>query len=597
MGTQNSQRVDSRVNKLLVLVLIFVAVWVVSLGVCETTTNVIEVTVPDYLVKKIGGWDYVEIPGGEDYLVEGMPIVPCYSVTVDYPKGIRVQRVFILERSEMTIVTNLNLSTATETEYLPRGAELPSSTEDGWYPDKDYFWKTWVNSDGSSTLLIAMLPLYYNTRTSEVRFYRKYVFNIIYIYTSISIVEISIDKPICDPGENITAEVVVVNREGAEDIIVSSLIKRYGSEEVVHGLPLWKLVALSGEASFALTWSTNGIPTGDYYLEVMLNDTAGNWLGTRTQNFRVGRPFLNVTNFYVTPKNFDIGQEVEVVMEVLNIGSTSISCRCFFNILESGARLSSLQQDVYLLEPSKSHKFTYTWNTSSAVKGKIYYIVAYVSYDGQTTTPMSAIVSTNLFPIARISFSPQKAGIGEVVAFDASGSFDPDGELKSFFWDFGDGTNASSSRTTHCYYEPGFYEVMLTVMDKDGACNSTRGIINVVMSYVLNVSSNIEVVLRGAGIYKEGDEVTLSAPTYVTMSGLLGLLGAKYNFVAWSGPFNSTENTINITFSGYEPKLEFKAIYVEDYSLAILIVAILSLIFAAITSIVMFRRKRRTIAT
>jgi hypothetical protein len=134
-------------------------------------------------------------------------------------------------------------------------------------------------------------------------------------------------------------------------------------------------------------------------------------------------------------------------------------------------------------------------------------------------------------------------------------------------------------------------------MDNDGACNSTWDIINVVMSYTLNVSSNIKVDLSGAGICKEGDEITLSAPTYVTVSGLLGLLGVKYKFAGWSGSFNSAENTINITFSGYEPKFEFKAIYVEDHSSVILTATILALIFVVITGIVLRRRKGGAVAT
>jgi hypothetical protein len=75
-------------NKLRALMLlVFVAVWIVTLGVCEMPTNVIEVTVPDYVVKKIGGWDYVEIPGGADYLVEGdanSSLLFCYN---RLPKG------------------------------------------------------------------------------------------------------------------------------------------------------------------------------------------------------------------------------------------------------------------------------------------------------------------------------------------------------------------------------------------------------------------------------------------------------------------------------------------------------------------------------
>lgn len=57
------------------------------------------------------------------------------------------------------------------------------------------------------------------------------------------------------------------------------------------------------------------------------------------------------------------------------------------------------------------------------------------------------------------------------VIFDASLSFDPDGEIVSYYWDFGDGENSgyiSSEKTTHFYKAPGMYTVTLTVTDNDG---------------------------------------------------------------------------------------------------------------------------------
>lgn len=52
--------------------------------------------------------------------------------------------------------------------------------------------------------------------------------------------------------------------------------------------------------------------------------------------------------------------------------------------------------------------------------------------------------------------------------FDASSSFDPDGTIVAFLWDFGDGEVAEGAVVRHVYEEPGVYEVVLFVEDDAG---------------------------------------------------------------------------------------------------------------------------------
>jgi len=47
-------------------------------------------------------------------------------------------------------------------------------------------------------------------------------------------------------------------------------------------------------------------------------------------------------------------------------------------------------------------------------------------------------------------------------------SFDLDGEITDYSWDFGDGTTGSGKTTTHVYSSTGTYKVRLTVTDNDG---------------------------------------------------------------------------------------------------------------------------------
>lgn len=75
--------------------------------------------------------------------------------------------------------------------------------------------------------------------------------------------------------------------------------------------------------------------------------------------------------------------------------------------------------------------------------------------------------------VAKVGFHPYETGdeatlnIGEGMRFFAEGSNDPDGSIKSYLWDFGDGVTEETAekQTHHVYGETGEYTASLTVTD------------------------------------------------------------------------------------------------------------------------------------
>ena len=80
---------------------------------------------------------------------------------------------------------------------------------------------------------------------------------------------------------------------------------------------------------------------------------------------------------------------------------------------------------------------------------------------------------TNNEPIAIIQVSPTIELIGVNITFNASNSFDPDGDNLTFLWDFKDGITSNKKLISHNYKTPGSYDITLTVEDQKGGSDTT----------------------------------------------------------------------------------------------------------------------------
>lgn len=68
-------------------------------------------------------------------------------------------------------------------------------------------------------------------------------------------------------------------------------------------------------------------------------------------------------------------------------------------------------------------------------------------------------------PIAKANSHRTIVSPGDVVNFDGLKSYDNDGKLINFDWDYGDGSKGNGLRTTHSYIAPGVYVATLTIKD------------------------------------------------------------------------------------------------------------------------------------
>ncbi|MBS3788982.1 PKD domain-containing protein [Candidatus Bipolaricaulota bacterium] len=115
--------------------------------------------------------------------------------------------------------------------------------------------------------------------------------------------------------------------------------------------------------------------------------------------------------------------------------------------------------------------------------------------DGATdsTTCSVKVEEENEPPTARCDVEQDRATVGESVSLDSSDSYDSDGQIDSYRWDFDrDGaTDSYREDTSHSFESTGYQRVELEVEDNDGATDSTTCGINI-KERAIKISVNVQ---------------------------------------------------------------------------------------------------------
>ena len=172
----------------------------------------------------------------------------------------------------------------------------------------------------------------------------------------------------------------------------------------------------------------------------------------------------------------------------------------------------------------------------------------------------------NEMPIAKFVMAPDSGRAPLLVNFDASTSNDPDGNIKAYTWDFGDGTTGDNQKIDHTYVNAGEYSVKLTVTDNKDASNTTTKIVTVdsnkapiAKNKELNTVQDIAVDITLEATDAEGDTLTfmiIDAPQEGEITGTVPNLSYKpkdgfvgndsFTFQVNDGRDDSNVATVNI---------------------------------------------------
>ena len=131
----------------------------------------------------------------------------------------------------------------------------------------------------------------------------------------------------------------------------------------------------------------------------------------------------------------------------------------------TGAEPSS-SHTCRLPERTGKHIVYSIWQRSDSPEA--FYACVDVSYDGTTNPP-----NGNLSPVANAN-GPYNADVNDSVLFSSNGSSDPDGNIVSYQWQFGDGSTSTQENPTHTYSTAGTFAVKLTVTDNESKSSSSN---------------------------------------------------------------------------------------------------------------------------
>jgi len=121
---------------------------------------------------------------------------------------------------------------------------------------------------------------------------------------------------------------------------------------------------------------------------------------------------------------------------------------------------------------------TYVYEVDGVYSVKLTVHEADGDIDSETRVDYITVTAANIPPVADAG-SDQNAAFGATVTFNGSGSYDTDGSIVSYDWDFGDGSTGTGEITTHAYSTEGTYTVTLTVTDNDSATGNDTAVVTV----------------------------------------------------------------------------------------------------------------------
>ena len=162
-----------------------------------------------------------------------------------------------------------------------------------------------------------------------------------------------------------------------------------------------------------------------------------------------------------------------------------VTYEVYFGTMNPPPKIVDNQSDSSFHPGTVQYQTTYYWKIiswdsfGSSTSSPVWSFTTEATDDGSSGEPNGDTGEQNTPPVANASLSEKTGVVDTILVLNGSRSYDSDGYLTKWSWDFGDDTNGSGEITIHTYQNIGMYTVTLTVTDDKGATGNDTIIVQI----------------------------------------------------------------------------------------------------------------------
>jgi parallel beta-helix repeat protein len=235
----------------------------------------------------------------------------------------------------------------------------------------------------------------------------------------------------------------------------------------------------------------SGIYTENIYINKSINLFGkGKGISIIDGNDRMNKYIIYLSTFNITIKNFTIknGQiginlknSINITIKDNTIQQTDIGIKT-----DNSSNNTIYSNNFINNTENANDEYNNLWYNQDTTKGNYYdnHIKNDTNNDGIVDSPYNIPGGNNkdLYPLMQpitqkpyvsFIFSPITPTTQQTVQFNDT-SYDIDGYITSWYWDFGDNTTSNLKNTSHRYIDNGVYTITLNTTDDLGATNQTK---------------------------------------------------------------------------------------------------------------------------